>query len=41
MLIDVFFDIHISSTTSLGIVLSFLSVGIIASFLFPEKEATA
>ena len=38
MLIDVLFDIHISSTTSLYVVLGFLSVGIIASLIFPGKK---
>lgn len=41
MLVDVFFDVHISSTASLGVVLSFLSVGILASLIFPAKEAKA
>ncbi len=38
MLIDVLFDMHISSTTSLYVVLGFLSVGIIASLIFPGKK---
>lgn len=37
MLADVFFDMHISSTTSLWVVLSFLAVGILASLIFPGK----
>ena len=38
MLVDVFFNIHISSTTSLYVVLSFMAVGVIASLIFPEKK---
>lgn len=37
MLVEVFFDTHISSTTSLYVVLSFMMIGVVASLIFPEK----
>ena len=38
MLIGVIFNIHISSTSSLCVVLSLLTIGIIASLIFPAKK---
>lgn len=38
MLVEVFTDIHISSTTSLYVVLVFMSIGVLASLLFPNKQ---
>lgn len=37
MLAEVFFDVHVSSTTSLWVVLSFLGIGVLASLMFPKK----
>lgn len=39
MLVEVFFGLHMSSTTSLCVVLSLLGIGVIASLIFPEKKA--
>lgn len=38
MLVAVFFDYHISSTTSLYVVLSFMALGVLASLVFPGKK---
>ncbi len=38
MLAEVFFDTHISATTSLWVVLSFLGIGVVASLIFPAKK---
>lgn len=38
MLAEVFFDTHISATTSLWVVLSFLGMGVVASLIFPAKK---
>ena len=38
MLADVLFGIHISSTASLWVVLSFLSLGVVSSLIFPAKK---
>ncbi|MBQ6854873.1 MAG: TerC/Alx family metal homeostasis membrane protein [Alphaproteobacteria bacterium] len=38
MLIGVFFEVHVSSTSSLIVVLSFLGIGILASLLFPAPK---
>ncbi len=38
MLADVFFDIHVSPTASLYVVLSMLGIGVVASLMFPGKK---
>lgn len=41
MLAEVFFEVHMSSTTSLWVVLSFLGIGVLASLIFPGKKKAA